>query len=183
MTPFARNAAIAAAAVLVPAAAAAAIAYAPERSRSLPARWGDRLRDLLHDEPDTNLDRITARLDALAHRIEAAGHGAYSRAETAYARAGDTSTATRILAGVGIMTIVPIALTAIFAPDRAADLRDRVTDRLRGGRADEDDDAMGQQIDDELDALNERLSGLSEDLDRQRDMNFAAVTRTARNDH
>ncbi len=164
MTPTARNAAIAAAVTLIPAIAAAA--FYPERARALPGRVGDRVRDIFEDDDDVEatVRRLVARLDALTHRLD--------RHDSFMDRARDVSPGAAIAAGLAALVVIPTALTAIFAPHRLREARDAAM----GYWSDHDD------VGDELSGLSSRLDELTADIEKQRDSNFDAVTRAARDD-
>lgn len=169
MTPTARNAAIAAAVAVVPAlAAATAYAVYPERTRSLPGRVSDRIRDMFEDESDieTATRRVVARLEDLSHRLD--------RREGLVRRARDIDLppGAAIGAGIAALLVIPVALTAIFAPNRLRAARDRVTGYWRNE----------EEIGEELSGLSERLDSLSADIEKQREANFDAVTQAARSD-
>ncbi len=172
MTPTARNAAIAAAIAIVPAVAAAvfyperARAALPDRTRSLPGRLYDRVHELFEDEDDIEkaTRRVVSRLENLTHRLDAR--------ESLMDRARDVPPGAAIGAGLAALLVIPAALTAIFAPDRLRAARDRVTGYWR----DED------ELHDELSGLSDRLDSLSENIEKQRDANFAAVTGAAKSD-
>ncbi len=171
MTPTARNSAIAAAITVVPAVLAAAF-YSdraralPDQARSLSGRVSDRIRDMFEDESDveTATRRVVSRLEDLAHRLD--------RRESMMSRARnvDMPPAAAIGAGLAALVIIPTALTAIFAPNRLRAARDRVTAYWQ----DE------EEIQEELSGLSERLDSLSQDIEKQRDANFDAVTQAAK---
>ena len=160
MTPTARNAAIAAAATLIPAAIAAAM-Y-PDRARALPGRIVDRSRDLFEsDDIDSQMRRALARLDHLTDGLDR-----YTgRNQPQF------STGTLVAAGIAAAIAIPAALTAIFAPDRVRAARDSVV-----GYFSEEDEAEMQS---ELSRVSERLDALNSDIEAQRERAFDAVTGAA----
>ena len=167
MTPTARNAAIAAAATLIPAAIAAAI-Y-PDRARALPGRIADTARDVLDgDDTDTQIRRTLARLQALTDNLDL-----HTRQSTP-----GISPGALIAAGVAAALVIPAALAAIFAPGRIRAARDRAAGTFRDDAGSDLDD----EVDEELSRVSERLETLTADLDRQRDDAFDSVTAAAQTD-
>lgn len=152
MSPFTRNIALTAAALLP---ALIGLAVASERVRVLPNRIGHRVRDLFEDDDtvEASLRRITARLDDLSHQIDARGSHVMDRMH-------DTSPTTRLLAGIAALLVIPAALTAIFAPGRL---------RLAGARSPDDIEASGDDIGD-----------LETALEKQRSDAVSTVSRAAR---
>lgn len=156
MSPFTRNIILTAVAAILP--ALVGLAVAPERARALPGRIGHGVRDLLEDDSvEASLRRITARLDNLAHQIDA--HGA-----SAADRMRETSTATRLVAGIAALLVIPAALTAIFAPGR-----------LRGSRSHD----AGYASRDDVDRGGDEVGDLEEALEKQRSDAVSAVSAAA----
>lgn len=165
MTPTARNAAIAAAATLIPAAIAAAI-Y-PDRARALPERISARVRDSFEsDDFDSQARRALARLEALTDRLD-------RRDETSDPRPG------LLAAGLALVLVVPAALTMLF-PDRARAARDTALGYFRDTEDDEDR-AAAAAVEAELGRVSQRLDALSTDIETARDANYEAVTKAAQN--
>ena len=161
MTPTARNAAIAAAATLIPAAIAAAI-Y-PDRARALPGRIADTARDAFDgDDIESQVRRTLARLESLTEGLDL-----HARRNSPAISPGAL-----IAAGVAAALVIPAALTAVFAPDRVRAVRDRAVGYFN-------DDDLDDQVEDELTRVSERLESLSADIDRQRDSAFDSVTSAA----
>lgn len=156
MSPFTRNIAFTAAATLLP--ALIGLVIAPERARILPSRIGHRVRDLLGDDDtvEASLRRITARLEDLSHQLEANGASATDRMR-------ETSTATRLVAGIVALLVIPAALTAIFAPGR-----------LRGWDADDAD-----RDENNVDRSGDDVGDLEEALEKQRSDAVSAVSQAA----
>ncbi|PZX15756.1 hypothetical protein LX81_02388 [Palleronia aestuarii] len=161
MTPLYRNIAIAAALIVLPAAATAAAG--PDRVRALPGRIGTRVRDWWEDDNlEGNFKRLAARLDDLTDQIES------------YARPTPEPSGMvgRIMALLGVAVLVPAAITALVAPDRVREVRDRADAWWKG------DDEVDPEA--ELRGLSERLESLTGDLERQRRNSFDTVTEAAR---
>ena len=161
MSPFTRNIAVTAAATLLP--ALIGLVIAPERTRALPDRISHRVRGLFDDDDtvEASLRRITARLEDLSHQIDARGASATHRMR-------ETSTTSRLMAGIVALLVIPAALTAIFAPGR-----------LRVSRG-WDGDGAHREEDDDVNRWGDDVGHLEEALERQREDAVSAVSQAAR---
>lgn len=104
--------------------------------------------------------RITARLEDLSHQIDA-------HVASAIDRMRETSTATRLVAGIAALVVIPAASTAIFAPGR-----------LRVSRGWDANDAYRDETD--VDRSGADVGDLEEALERQRSDAVSAVSQAAR---